>query len=245
MNLRHSYIKTFILTMIIFSTHLMACTMSSSEVASTAAADIELHATITENNTTDTTNIQAYITPVDNYTRIELDQGETISAQSEIESGSTPPQLLSESDLFHVLTIDAYYDVDIEPARDDGNYILTYKDKDGTETSVTLPRTNTVPITNLNDGDVFSQASLTITWDPALVTESLAIDIDYKTAANENKRFFTREVPNTGSYTIDSSAFTGSATITLNHEIQYNVVSDFGDTSLRMNNEWEVQVYFQ
>lgn len=222
-----------------------ACSVRSSELASTAAADIKFYATVSEYSTDDTAEVTAYVTPLNSSSRIELDQGETIAIVSDTESGTSSPAFLSETNLFSIFSLNGFYEAELSFAREGGNYTITYTDADDNATKVNIPRSNNVPILNLSEGDVLSQDTLTLNWDPELVEGTLKFQVEYYDSIQEKNVSSSETIPNTGTHTVDSSTYSGDVTVSLIHHIDVNVDSNFGSTNLDMRHISRVEVFFE
>ncbi|MBI4239208.1 MAG: hypothetical protein HY696_12445 [Deltaproteobacteria bacterium] len=223
---------------------LAACqAVQSDELKSTQAADVRLAAFIDEYLDSDTVGVDAAIKTPESDVAIELTQGESLQAASEGASGVSASVSLSY-DAF--LELDKFYSASVTKTKAEGRYYLTYTDSAQQVTTVSVLTSSVAPITAPLAGAAVSGSSVAITWDPAQMPNSGAVDLYVKsgTVSGGATNIYHFGIGNSGSFDLDTTNLSGAGTIELRHIETYASLPGFKQTDVKMRNIATVGVTF-
>lgn len=206
----------------------------SSEIASSLAADIEIVADIYEYNNLDWADVSAHVQTIASQTDINFDQGETLTVQYETADGLSDPVYLYQEE-----SGEPYSSAFVEKTIDGGTYVITYTDKDGLQTAVTLQSYNTLDITSIADGSLVEDNPVTLTWNTALVEGTVAVAYE----CGSHSYAYT-SIENTGSYLLSHACTSGVGAIKLRHQLYASSAEGFGQAAVTMYNIIEKNVSF-
>ena len=211
-----------------------ACSqVESSELASTKAEDVDLRVVLEDVDTEDQAAIAAYLQTLDSNTDIEFTAGESFAVFADTESGLTASETLVASSSF--IDFDNSYQAHVEKTVDGGNYYLSYEDADGVITTIAIPAHTSAAILAPAEDATVGPDTVTITWNPDEMpdTGTIALSVTFDAAGSRSHTSIS-DIENTGSYDLDISEHSGTATIDLIHEEAYDDFEDYGDSLVRV-----------
>ncbi len=222
---------------------LMACqAVQSSELKSTKAADVALAGTIDEYTDSDSVKIEAQLQTAASGVGIEFSQGEFLSAATDALAGISASVNLAYSKF---LELDNYYSATVSRTVSGGQYHLTYTDAENNTTSVSVPTSSVAPITTPAAATEISEATTTVTWDPAQMPASGKIQIYlHSSGTGGSHSRWHSDVPNTGSYACDTSGMTGPGRIELRHIDTHATLPGFKKSNVQMRNIAKIDVSY-
>lgn len=208
-------------------------TVRSSELRGTAAADLELDAVVREYTDSNQVFIGAQMQTVQSQVGIEFDQGETLTASYQLESGIAPMLSLSNSTF---LNLDKDYEGTLVKTIAGGNYYITYKDSQGVETLATFATGSVAEIITPAEGAILNQNQVEITWDPNAMRVGTTLKVSYTWSSGSVIGLGVTPVDNLGSYFLNTSGFSGSGEISLVNTTLYSEMDEFGSAHIDMQN---------
>lgn len=223
---------------------LAACqAVKSDELKSTQAADVRLDAFIDEYLDSATVGVDAAIKTPESDVAIEFTQGESLQAASEGESGVSASVSMSYDSF---LELDKFYSANVAKTTANGRYYLTYTDSAQQVTTVSVPTGSVAPIATPVANAAITESDLTVTWDPAQMPNSGAVDLYVKagTVSGGATTIYHFGIGNSGSYTIDAANLSGAGSIELRHIETYASLPGFSQTDVKMRNIATVGVTF-
>lgn len=222
---------------------LMGCqAVKSSELKSTKAIDVALAGTIDEYTDSDTVKIQTQLQTADSGVGIEFSQGESLKAATDLVSGISASISLAY-DKF--LELDKYYSATVARTVSGGSYHVSYTDAENATTTVGIPTGSVAPITAPAVDSSITDANAVVTWDPALMPATGSIQLYLHASANGTAHSrWHYDVPNTGSYTCDTSGMTGTGRIELRHIDTHTTLAGFKKSNVQMRNIAKVNLTY-
>lgn len=216
--------------------------LSSSELKSTKAKDLMITAWVEEVNGEDQVSVNSLLKTIPDEVGIQFNQGETLTVTAETESGSLQPQTNLSYDS-NVFNLGEEYVAQIDKAPVGKNYILTYQDADGEETSASFSSKGVADLIAPADGQSLILGRETVlTWEDGNFPD-LEVEVEFRTADGgfENAYFTVGE--DKGEYILDlgheffDDAAEGEATVILENTTTTTKADGFGAASLRVVSE--------
>ncbi len=224
------------IAVIIFSN---ACSnVNSDELAATGSGDLKIDAVVYEYSNSNHASVGAVMRTKSDV-NIEFTQGESLTVYSETVDSFSNTVTLS---IGGVLNLDQNYEGIVDKTVRNGKYYITYTDKDGTATTAEIQTYDSIPFANINDGDILSEDTVTLTWDPNVVVGSLRVRGSYSEGGTSG--FSSEGVENTGTHELDITEFVGSGTIELIQTMSMNYVAGFYEADIDMKNVYRVNVTY-
>lgn len=223
---------------------LAACNaVSSSELKSAKAADVELEATISEYiDDGAQTEVSAVLKTLKSQIEIEFGEGETLTVAADTAAGVSANVALEPTTA--LIDLDNTYAAKLQKTAALGSYHITYTDQDAAVTQVQVPTGAVAVITSPAAGTVLPE-SVTVQWDPSQMPTDgeIAIVSEWKGSGSIGFRI-VKELPNTGSHLLDLTDCQGSGAIKLVHTNVLTSLPGFGKTDVRMKNISQIAVTF-
>lgn len=222
---------------------LMACNaVSSSELKSAKAVDVELEATISEYLEGTETDVSAVLKTLESQVEIEFSQGETLTVAADSAAGISANVVLEPTSA--LIDLNNTYVAKLQKTAAQGSYHITYTDQDAAVTQVQVPTGAVAAITSPAAGTVLPE-SVTVQWDPSQMPTDgeIAIVSEWKASGSTGFRI-VNELPNTGSHLLDLTDCQGSGAIKLVNTKVSTSLPGFGKSDVRMKNISQIAVTF-
>jgi len=217
-----------------------ACqTVKSSELKTTQAEDLRISARVYEYKDSQSSLTTAQMQTLESHVGISLDQGETLIAASDTEDGPSGNVYLSNAFIFN---LDRYYDGYVPKTTSNGNYYVTYTDKDGTATKASFATGTVSDIVSPASGATVSGDELTVTWNPSKMNGTASIYISWSGGATSGAS--SKNCENTGSCLIDISHMSGTGKMELRNTLKYETMPGFGAADISMINVSKTSIAF-
>lgn len=222
--------KRFMIVGLLFGS---ACqTISSDELKTTKAQDLELNAVVQEYTDMPTAKIGAQMQTLKSQVGITFTQGETLTAAYQ-EADAISPAISLSDDTF--LNLNKDYEGEV-PKTVGVYYYITYTDAEDIATTAAIASGSVSELTSPSSGDALSGPTTTVTWDPNGLKTGTVLRIRYQWSSGNAFGFGQKIVQNTGTHSLDISSMYGKGAISLVNSTLYSTMEGFGGAHVEMEN---------